>query len=157
MVIVGVVNDDLLNSKEDYICQQCNCNTKKGFGLSKYISDRFPWANVYKKRSQPDTPGTLKILEHPEEPDKFFRVICLMGQWLPGKPMTYKNYYPTTFEDTYKNRKKWFKSCLKILDKNNYGKIAMPYLIGCGLAGGRWSDYKKMLEECKTQIVLYKI
>jgi hypothetical protein len=33
----------------------------------------------------------------------------------------------------------------------------MPYKIGCGLAGGNWEIYKKMLEECSTKIVLYSI
>ena len=33
----------------------------------------------------------------------------------------------------------------------------MPYGIGCGLAGGKWCEYKKMIEECKTKIVIYKL
>jgi NCAIR mutase (PurE)-related protein len=44
------------------------------------------------------------------------------------------------------------------LDENKeYGVVAIPYGIGCGLAGGVWSDYEKMLNNCSTQVVIYRV
>ena len=165
MVIIDTIKGDLLDAKETYICQQCNCNTIKSHGLSKSISDRYSWANPYNIRpkksnnstTDPDEPGTIIELEHPYEPNKFPIFLCFMGQWLPGKPYVFKKYYPNTYNDTYENRKQWFQNCLDILDENKYNKVAVPYMIGCGLAGGKWTEYKKMLEDCHTKIVIYKL
>ena len=32
----------------------------------------------------------------------------------------------------------------------------MPFLIGCGLGGGDWLVYERMLQECATNIILYR-
>ena len=299
MVIIDTIKGNLLDSNETYICQQCNCNTIKAHGLSKSISNKYTWANIYKIRpkkhnnstTHPDEPGTIIELEHPNNHHK---VLCFMGQWLPGKPRVYKNKYSTTYilpennvfkgpvlpvtgkyttkdqlksnmancfigrgsprsstqkysnawgehsnkgyysvndivfvsaegnrkhrasvdeneldkalaaraviiadekisrdsfynigereifervtaanyieypcdsghwfppnyDDSYENRKLWFKNCLEILDENPYNRVAMPYGIGCGLAGGKWSEYKKMLDECSTNIIIYQL
>jgi O-acetyl-ADP-ribose deacetylase (regulator of RNase III) len=167
MVVVKIVNGNLLDADEKYICQQCNCNTIKPHGLSKAISDRYIWGNPYNTRTKkgnnstttPDEPGTVVILENSNNTsDKI--ILCLMAQWLPGKPGYYNKYkcYENTYDDTYLNRRKWFQECLDIIDEDNeIDNIAMPYNIGCGLAGGCWNDYKEMLENCKTNITLYKI
>lgn len=299
MVIIENINGDLLNAKQHYICQQCNCMTIKAHGLSKYISNKYPWADPYKIRpkklnnstTHPDTPGTIIEFEHPSKPNKYHKILCFMAQWCPGKPNEYTKHYSTTYNlpklnpdfkgpklpntckhtdenqqksdmanlfigrgslnsttykyfnvwnklnkanigkytssdivfisvdnsiknrlpidnneinkalkerviiivgnpnsqvnnelfkllqtanyiefpkksgywfppnynDSYNNRKIWFKECLDILDEHNYGTIAIPYGIGCGLAGGKWDEYKHMLEECKTKVVIYKL
>jgi len=42
------------------------------------------------------------------------------------------------------------------LSDNKYNnsdvKIGFPYGIGCGLAGGDWKKYKKMLEDFASQV-----
>jgi O-acetyl-ADP-ribose deacetylase (regulator of RNase III) len=163
MVIIDIINGDILNAKESYICHQCNCVTKTSYGLSKSISNKYIWADIYKTRSENkqnvqelDEPGTIIELEDPIDPNKFHKVICFMSQIGPRKPNTYKKLYLNIYNDTYENRKKWFRDCLHILDENNYETVAMPYGIGCGLAGGKWDEYIKMLKECQTKIVLYK-
>jgi hypothetical protein len=160
MVIADIISGNLLDAKEIYICHQCNCVTKTSYGLSKSISNKYVWADLYKIRSknkttsgEMNTPGTIIKFEHPSEPDKFHKIICFMSQIGPKKPTA--RY--STQNDTYENRKMWFQECLDILDKDNYESVAMPYGIGCGLAGGKWSEYNKMLEECQTKIVLYKL
>lgn len=165
MVVIETKKGDLLDATESYICQQCNCVTIKSHGLSKSISDKYSYGDPYKNRSkktanttsQPDTPGTIVKLQHPKEPNNHHIILCFMAQWGPSKPNRYKHYYSSTYEDNYENRKKWFKECLDILDKTKYGLVAMPYGIGCGLAGGIWNEYKKMLDECSTKIVLYQL
>lgn len=164
MVIIDIINGDILDAKESYICHQCNCVTKTSYGLSKSISNKYTWADLYKTRlknkqnvEQSDEPGTIVEFEHPTNPNKFHKIICFISQIGPKKPDTYKNLYLNKYNDTYQNRKNWFKECLSILDENNYENVAIPHGIGCGIAGGKWDDYIKMLEECRTKIVLYKI
>jgi len=159
MVIIKIVKGDILNSTEKYIAHQCNCNTIKSKGLSKHINTRYEWANCYDIRVKDgaDTPGTVLEASHPQDPDNHHKILCLMGQWAPGKPNTYAHYYPSTYVDSYENRKIWFQKCMNLLDVNNYDTIAMPYGIGCGLAGGRWSDYKDILTNSTTNIILYKL
>jgi hypothetical protein len=171
MVIIKTVNGDICNAKERYICQQCNCVTVKPHGLSKYIADRFPYANVYASRparsantaAVPDEPGTVvemgyELEDGAEEApaDRTPTVLCMMGQWLPGKPGVYSRCYPRTHTDTPADRESWFRDCLDIIDAEGYGTVAVPFRIGCGLAGGNWARYKRMLEECKTKVVIYK-
>jgi len=163
MVIINIINNDLLNATEKYICHQCNCTTKTSYGLSKSISKKYIWADIYKIRSknnntqQLDKPGTVIEIEHPVNPEKYHKVLCFMAQISPGKPNTSKKLHLNSYYDSYENRKVWFKKCLDELDNNNnYDTIAIPYGIGCGLAGGIWEEYEKMLQECKTHIVLYK-
>jgi hypothetical protein len=52
MPIIKIVQGSLLDATEEYIEQQCNCVTVKSHGLSQQISDKYPWANVYKRRTQ---------------------------------------------------------------------------------------------------------
>jgi hypothetical protein len=66
-------------------------------------------------------------------------------------------WFPPNYDDTYENRKLWFQECIDILDSMEYGLIGIPYGIGSGLAGGKWSDYKSMLEKAKTKFVVYKL
>lgn len=77
-----------------------------------------------------------------------------MSQFGPSKRNNAKFCYKCIYKDTYEERKKWFQDCLDILDENNYTVVAMPYGIGCGLAGGKWKDYKDMIEKCSTKIIL---
>lgn len=66
MVILSIIQENILNSREKYICQQCNCVTKSTKGLAKSIIDKYIWANPYKDRNKNnyDTPGTIVELEY---------------------------------------------------------------------------------------------
>jgi len=163
MVIIATVRGDLLDSKpisgQWYIAQQTNCNTKTPHGLSDAIAKKWSYANPYGNRgSQPDTPGSVVILEPPVGrvgPT----VLCLMAQWSPSKPNAYSNRYPRTYKDSYDNRKQWFRECLSCLDDEipDSEVVCFPYQIGCGLAGGKWADYQNMLEDCQTQVIIYQL
>ena len=81
----------------------------------------------------------------------------MFAQWTPGKCGNFKKTYPDTYQDTSMNRQLWFKQCLDEIDKLELDEIAIPYLIGCGLAGGNWGKYEKLLNTAKTNIVLYSL
>lgn len=156
MVLFKIIEENILNSNEKYICQQCNCVTKSAKGLAKSIIDKYSWANPYEDRNNNnyDTPGTIIELEYSKK-DPI--IICFMSQYGPSKPNKVMSYYRSIYKDTYEERKKWFQDCLDILDHNNYDTVAMPYGIGCGLAGGKWEDYENMIKKCSTKIILYRL
>ena len=167
MVIIGTVIGDLLNAKEPYVAQQCNCNTVTARGLSSGIAKRWKHGDVYSARSKksantaqdPDEPGTVVITRAEVDEAGVPVLLHLMAQWTPGKLGSSNRYYPKTYQDTRVNREQWFQDCLDAID--DYVRppdtVAMPYLIGCGLAGGKWETYQKMLEKCKTKIKLYRL
>lgn len=150
MVVIKLVNDNILNAPEKFIAHQCNCVTTNARGLALTINTKYPWANIYKRRKNyiTDKPGQVIEVSKSGAPHT---ILCLLSQFHPGKHSNNK------YKDTYSNRKQWFQQCLNILDGSNYDLIAIPYGIGCGLAGGIWTDYLEMLERSTTKFVIYKI
>lgn len=173
---------DICKTECKYILQQGNCITVNPKGLSLALEKAFPGScpyryrepiipggNICKERDRPKV-GTIHV-SYPEsrgtdreEPV----IITIFGQYSYGKPSDRSNF---TFNKTYSNdayflRKTYFHSGLeeikKILPKDEKVEIAVPYGIGCGLAGGVWEDYEKMLIEFENEvenveIVLHKI
>jgi hypothetical protein len=126
------VTDDLFNSVEDVMGHQTNCKTTKPWGLSKAMFDRYPVADVYSDDSV-RVPGTtiLRKLESGRY------VANLMGQRYPSRPK-YKN-------DTSEKRLQWFTTALEEIPDEL--SVALPYRIGCGLAGGDWDDYEDVIHQ----------
>lgn len=148
------VEDDILESKEDYICHQCNCVTKEALGLAKSIFTKYKYANSYVHRgfadeydNHFDEPGTISIMHngYPDQPN----IVNMYAQYFPGRCHLKKG--PDI--ETYDKRLRWFKQCLNELGKRirKDSTIAFPYGIGCGLAGGRWDDYYRLIEEFVEQ------
>lgn len=165
MVIVSIIHGDLLNTQEKYIAQQCNCVTIRAHGLSQSIAQKYPYANVYNKRAsigqgsncakKTAFPGTIDVCYPTDHCDP--TIICMYAQYCPGKVGIYQKYYPKLYTDSVESRLQWFDECLTEIEKLGITRIAMPYLIGCGLAGGKWNDYKQKLEHSKLEIVLYQL
>lgn len=142
------VEGDLLECNHKYICHQTNCLTSVGSNLAKAMFEKFPYANIYAPRANynmsdlplpEEKPGEIVIKGNGQ--DQRY-IINMIGQWYPGKPV-----YPTSSKDGYIARQKYFKSCLKkIIGIKNLESIAFPYNIGCGAAGGNWTDYEKLID-----------
>jgi len=157
-----IVNGDLLESECTIIAHQCNCKTQSSAGLSKAIFTKFPYSDAYSERTNPDTPGTIDIRGNGQ--DKRY-VANMFAQYYPSFPK-WKN-------DTAELRKQWFRKCLDYISgfiQENYiipesltenVSVGFPYLIGCGLAGGKWKDYENILKDwSKTSqfdVIVYKL
>ena len=153
---VTTVRGDILEADEVYILQQCNCYTVRSHGLSKTLARAYsPWGDPYGTRKaigsrnlaiaqDRDIPGTVRILS---APDNKKHIVCAFGQLCPGKPLRYKSY-PDYETDTTRARLSWFETCLEDLISKvpDLKHIAVPFRIGCGLAGGHWPDYLLRLE-----------
>ena len=126
---------DILKFKVQVIAQQLNCVTTVAKGLSKQIADTYPFADFYTNRETPSKPGTIEL-----RGDR-------TTQWVLGM---YAQYYPGVAKHNNDNvdlRVGWFQQCLgKVAKIKNLRSIAFPARIGCGLAGGDWEVYSKMLD-----------
>jgi hypothetical protein len=158
------VTGDICTCGDDFIVQQCNCLTISAHGLSQTLATRFPYANPYENRrsiggrnlaieGDRDVPGTIKIfydLRDISQP----RIVCLFGQWRPGKIQTpyFMNYPESSPPETSHQRELWFQEgwsrFIGFIRQAGYNRIvtvAVPYKIGCGLAGGSWERYQSYL------------
>lgn len=149
-MIKNIIEGDILLSGAKYIAHQTNTIARSCGGLAHQIVTKYPEANIY------------KFTEY-REIGMCYKDICndgtiiyhLVGQINPGLP------YDDTL-DSNRNRLVFFKNAMiqMELDFSDYDKclahIAMPYKIGCGLGGGNWYDYYKILDESGLNIVLFK-
>jgi len=111
------------------IAHQCNSTTKTAAGLAKAIFRRFPEADVY-------ADGTVRV---PGEIIVRGPVIGMVAQVTPGKPWK--------ANDLAAHRKQHFQACLDAIART-FGddlRIAFPFGIGCGMAGGDWTEYLGMI------------
>ena len=138
-------DQDIINFTESYLIHQCNCVTNVSKGLAETIFKLYPDANKYIDSNFKRIPGTISVHD---------KIINMYAQRYPGKSK-YNN-------DTKSQRLEWFKMGLNSLkDLPNIKSIAVPFKIGCGLAGGDWNEYFKELEifveKSGINVVIYKI
>jgi hypothetical protein len=138
------VNGNILDAKETYILHQANCESGHAAGLAKALFEKFPFANFYKDRKDPEhtTPGEIVVRGN---------VIALLAQRNRG--------LPSVPNDTTEMRVEWFKKCLiKMACQLKEGDtLAVPCRIGCGLAGGDWEGtYLPLIKDFFERNVLYK-
>lgn len=140
-------DSDLLDSDAQIIAHQCNCISKTAKGLSKSVFDKFPYADIYSKRKEPSTPGTISVKGSLKLSQRW--VCNMFAQLNPGWPKD---------GDTAQDRLRWFRSCLlKISKIKNLRSIAFPENIGCGLARGVWSDYLAQIEKFASENPVVKV
>lgn len=162
-MIVKIVPGDLLEAQELFIAQQCNCCTTRAHGLSDQIFSKFPYADVYAQRPSrsmanraitPSKPGTVSVHVKKGYPT----ILNLMGQYGPGKPHYSKRFYSSDkYKDDATARLGYFSCCLRELESIvGDQEVAIPFSIGCGLAGGDWTKYETLLREAKTRFVMYQ-
>lgn len=153
--MIEIISGDLLDSQEKYIAHQCNCLTQHSAGTAKNIFTKYPHANTYASRTDPDTLGTIKILGNGI--DKRY-VINMFAQYYPGRPK-----YPDSKLDGTIIRQQHFYQCLiKISKIPDLESIAFPYKIGCNLGGGDWNYYFGVLNNFATfvkniKVCIYKL
>ena len=147
---VKVVTGNILDCQEEVIFHQCNCVSTEVKGLAESLFEKYPYSNTYKNRTQnKSVPGTVDVCPG----DKI--IINAYAQYYPGRAK-YAN-------DNQTKRIEFFNNCLNQLlsIESITGKdIAMPYNIGCGMAGGDWQTYYDIICQFSLKnninIVLYR-
>lgn len=151
---VKVVNGDLMNAKEKFIVHQVNCMGVMGAGVAKAI--RSKWPIVYTKYKEIcDKYEIEKLL------GKFLLVyvgdlkivVNLFSQGKYGTDKQYTDY--SAFKDGLED---FFK--ILIHDSKDSRSVAMPYKIGCGLAGGDWGVIYSIIDNLSKKydidVTLYR-
>lgn len=166
---IPIIMGDLIKADVDVIVQQCNCLTTTAHGLSQHIKDHLGVDPYGHRKLLPgrtnccvatdrDIVGTVKVYQLNNRRPSY--VACLFAQLSPGKSSRFYNeivtqcHDPVTklpVRDTNNERVIWFQRCLEVLAPwivtSGYKTVALPYLIGCGLAGGSWSVYEKIITD----------
>jgi len=137
-----ILGGDLLQASESFVIHQCNCITSGARGVAKALFDLWPAADAYKRRrGVHSVPGTI---DWAPVAGGATVVVGLFAQRAPGKARSGNG------DDSRSARLRWFIESLAAFTKAvglskaagaSQLTVAMPYLIGCGLAGGHWPDY----------------
>ena len=132
--MIEIITGDLLDAKEKYIAHACNCVTNRSAGIAKSIFDKFPYANTYAARIEPNIPSTIQIMGNGQ--DQRY-IINMYSMYYPGK-----SKYPHSTKDGIEIREKYFHKCLlRVAKIENLKSIAFPWRINCNLGGGIWTHY----------------
>lgn len=132
------------------IAHQCNAVTY-GRGMAKGVASvifrAFSYADLYAQRARERKlcvePGSVHVGRLASITPMTPCVFNLVAQIRPGGPRE--------FGDSDEKRQVWMKECLLKTYGHckhlNIESLAIPYGCGCGLAGGKWPEYKKIFEE----------
>ena len=149
---ISEVKGDILKSPEEYvIMHQCNTTTNVAKGLSKAIFDAYPEANVYRNHYKRNV-GQVSC--HLCGPNTKRKILNLYAHIAVGNRCSQRER---------ELRPTWFEQCLNQISMDkSITKVAMPKLIGCGLAGGDPAVYRAIIERWSTnnpniEIVLYEL
>ena len=139
---------DLLLSDCNIICHQINCTSTTWSGFAKVLFEKYPETNLYSNSKIKRELCNIYI----NEINKNLTVIHLAGQLNPGKVDISSTQYFARKEAFRLCLNKLSSYCIK-LNPTKLTKIGFPYLIGCGLAGGIWTEYEEMLMEFESKLI----
>ena len=152
--MIEIVNGDLLEAKENLIVHQVNCFGVMGAGVAKQIKEKWPevydgYYELCKANSHYRTELLGCVYWKCVGYNKY--IGCLFGQYGLSNNGKRATDYPSLKE-----------GLLKVRDFSEGGRcsVAMPYGIGCGLAGGDWDGVVyPMIEEIfyDYNVTLYKL
>ena len=139
---IEIVKRDLLKAEVDVIAHQVNCMGVMGAGVARQIRDACPSA-YQSYRAYLSSYGTEgldkkvlgRVLMCPKPASEnwpFGYVAHLFGQYGYGR-------YPKCYTD-YRALRRCFASLAIGMRQMGLSSVAMPYKIGCGLAGGDWEN-----------------
>lgn len=151
---------DLLNSGCNVILHQCNCQSVMGSGIARQIRERYPGAyDAFKNdtRSPEDKLGKLSM--YIELLDDFC-VINAYGQLHFGSDGRQYTSYDALSSAVDLAMKTVTVDIRHFFDVKNL-RVGVPYLMGCGLGGGKWETVYGVLDRVarkyNQEIEIWKI
>lgn len=144
-----MINGNIFDSDADIICHQVNVHGVMGAGIAAQIKDRYP--EVYEIYSDFCAMS-------------FYSDEKLLGKTfiVPTKRYSSSNDCHTFIANCFCQRSEpWsdgsltdyvfmkysFESVLKQAKSHRLSKIAIPYKMGCGIAGGDWNIVEKIIHD----------
>lgn len=148
--MITIIEGDILSAEEEVIAHQVNCRGVMGAGLAKQIKKKYPVAfKEYKEKcnefeNREDLLGTAQVVSVGDNK----QIANLFAQ------LTYGTKKKQTDYDALRKALSDLKSFLKQYNLS----LALPFGIGCGLAGGDWEIVSSMIEEIFEDypVTLYK-
>lgn len=155
--MIQIIDENIVDSDTMIIAHQCNCTSTGVSGVAAAIFDKWPAANDNARGSH----GAFGATNfHEVEPGKFIaNIFAQQYPSVPGQPGDGKYARAKAFEKGLKEITLYFQG-----SRDLRPTIALPYLVGCGSAGGDWDVYQEILEAfakdfertCKGSVVLYR-
>ena len=130
---IVLVEKPIQKADTQYIAHQCNCVSRGVSGIAQSLFDRYPSASYRNNERGACLLGTISV-----HTDKQPHLINMYAQYVPGKPRGPR--------DTYDRRYQWFRQCLWHIAQLQPESIGFPWGIGCGFAGGNWSEYAQLID-----------
>lgn len=155
--MIHIQNGNLLKSDCDIIAHCCNCQGGFGSGIAGQIRKDFPYAyDAFRldTRKPQDKFGTLSVgLSDCSGPD-IFNLYGQLSFGYDGKQYVDYDALLQSMIIMMETISDWKSRSTKQF------KIGMPYMIGCGLAGGEWSVVEELILNVSCQfnhdIYLYR-
>lgn len=145
--IIKYVNGNLLEATENIIGHQVNCKFVMRAGLAKQIRHKYPkvYDSYMSASKQNDLLGKVQIVNINNE-----RTVANL--------FTQYNYGRTGLYTDYRALEEALVKLRQYSSKNNLD-IALPYGLGCGLAGGDWNKVIKIIEDAFDgyRVSIYKM
>ena len=144
-MIIETEGDMLTNVKQGSIlCHQVNCQGVAGAGIAAQIKDKFPgWYESYKQycdtfEHKIDLMGTI----HAYNAAPGVIICSIFGQLSYGKDKVQTDY--DALEMALKKIER--ETAIKNMNDGTGWTVHVPYMMSCGLAGGKWQIVRDMLE-----------
>lgn len=150
------VKGDVLKTPFQIIAHQVNCKGVMGAGLAKQIRDNYP--NLYNAYKDYCNYGAhLGDFLGWATSDKHY-ILNIFAQDDYGRDKRYTDY--SAMYNAFANGINDYRDLYGVGDEIQL-TIAIPYMIGCGLAGGDWGEVQKVLlaveKNCNVVFVAYDI
>jgi len=130
---------DITKSNAGIICHQVNCRGVMGAGLAKALRAKYPIYGPYVQLCRGVKPETLlgstQFVQVSTDPDQY--VANCFGQCNFGRDRVQTDY--AALEHSLRN--------VEEFARTHNLSVAIPYGIGCGLAGGDWNTVQAILED----------
>lgn len=135
---VKIIEGNILNATEDIIGHQVNCSGVFGAGLAKQIRNKYPFAYeayMYRYKEAVDKRELLGTIKQADVGDGK-TIAHIFSQYGYGRYGVHTDY----------NSLERGLQLLEIKARNFGESVALPYGIGCGLAGGDWNIVYPIIE-----------
>ena len=147
---IHVVKGDIFNTHCNIICHQVNCQGVMGHGIAKQVKEKYKGVfNEYKRYCDAHADNRGAMLGEALIIDIDYGAAVL--DWLVDKERKYianifgQLTYGTGLRTDYKALVLGLEVVANFAKEHNLS-VAIPYKIGCGLAGGDWNKVNILIE-----------
>lgn len=147
---INIVNGNIFDTHCNIICHQVNCQGIMGHGIAKQVKEKYKGVfNEYKRYCDAHADNREAMLGEALIVDIDYGAAVL--DWLVNKERKYianifgQLTYGTGLRTNYKALVLGLEVVANFAKEHNLS-VAIPYKIGCGLAGGDWNKVNILIE-----------